>query len=297
MRIKIFVVIMVLLLLSSCGRIEQKGEKSDMASSGIEVKDVTLDSSEMIASNIEKEDNNFRKEESWSVEKKQIDKIKTITFLDKDYTGIYENSRYQGYNNYLSDYYNCDDCVFSINEENETLDSIRFYTQKEGSATIEECEEIAIQVASSFINTDDYYLVIDSDEMIHHFYFYKYVDGHETCEMLSVAVRKTGDISSVHLKSIGKIDNAINNYGADEVIRKIDLLTSTEAEALVKDKTQKDYSRCNDIEILNSIVVVLNNNDIGVLYDVDAIERIPDGEDVYTETGERLSILLTENNN
>ena len=215
-------------------------------------------------------------------------KTMTIEFDGKQYSGSYKYTKRMTFATYRSAYYKNANCWFVVDPENGELQEFGLYKPGDlGEKTLEECRPIAEALANKYINTEDYQLIMNTDERSVNTYVYtKYIDGVETCARLSIVTDLNGDIKYFGRLMTDEVEAAIkkDEIGVRERIKN---LCSADSEKTVEEKIDSIYTDTKNFtkEITNKTIVVLDDDSIGVVYSVRVETRtgpiIIDGQECY----------------
>ena len=212
--------------------------------------------------------------------------IITVTFDGKSYTGEYWYSAVMRHAPYTSYYYLFSEGWFSVKSTTAEVDSIVFALPSQASEnkSAEECKATAVTLASQYINVDDYKLTIETTENFHAYSFERYVEDMRTESYLSVTIDKEGKIVSFSFGSTKELDAALAKLDKEGLKERLALYTSDEVVSAIRKEQIELSEKDVQIKLGDPFIVVLENSDIGVMYDVttDVIEQNEDGE-LHTE--------------
>ena len=194
----------------------------------------------------------------------------TVTFEGKSYTGEYWYSTVTRHNPYTSHYYLFSDGWFSVKSTTAEVDCILFTSpsQADGNKSVDDCKANAVALASRYININDYKLTIETTEEFHSYLFERYVENVYTDAFLSVGIDKNGKLIFFSYGSTEELDAALVKIDKEELKERLTLYTSDDVVDVIR-KEQIELSDKNaQIELGDPVLVVLENGDIGVIYDV-----------------------------
>ena len=206
----------------------------------------------------------------------------TVTFDGKSYTGEYWYSAVMRHTPYTSHYYLFPEGWFSVKSTTAEVDCILFAlpSQTSGNKSAEDCKATAVTLASQYINVDDYKLTIETTENLHAYSFERYVEDMRTEAYLSVGIDKDGKVVSFSFGSTKELDAALAKMDKEELKERLALYTSDEVVSAIRKEQIELSEKDAQIKLSDPCMVVLENGDIGVMYDVtiDVVEQKEDGE-------------------
>ncbi len=206
----------------------------------------------------------------------------TVTFDGKSYTGEYWYSAVMRHTPYTSHYYLFSEGWFSVKSTTAEVDCILFAlpSQTSGNKSAEECKATAVTLASQYINVDDYKLTIETTENLHAYSFERYVEDMRTEAYLSVGIDKDGKVVSFSFGSTKELDAALAKMDKEGLKERLALYTSDEVVSAIRKEQIELSEKDAQIKLSDPCMVVLENGDIGVMYDVtvDVVEQKEDGE-------------------
>ena len=217
--------------------------------------------------------------------------VKTVEFDGSEYQGTYAYTNYLFYNNYRSDYYEFENGEFSVNEDTGKVDSIFFYNRGEGNKTAEDCKDKAAELASKFININDYELSIEENESGSVFYFERAIGGYKAASMVTVLFSNSGELISLIARSTEGMNELLASESYGSLEERVQLLSSDDAQNGLEKKIDQVVPDCDEYNILDTTIVFLRDGNIGLLYKIETLEK-NDLENGNTDiTGKGLFIL------
>lgn len=223
----------------------------------------------------------------------------TVEFDGVSYEGRYLYSAANGFNTYQTHYYEADNADFAVNAESMELETLLLFPDvpEPYGLSAGECKDIAVKAASEFIDVNEYELKINPGEYYHGYHFIRCIDGIETCDRLSVGIAVTGELATLSLNSVNVFQN-IPQALSGETEEKTNVLQSQNALEVLEEKISQIYQNTDNIyyEIAGKTLVVLDDNELGMVYAVDvSIVSEADKDNNYSVGGSRLNILVKEN--
>lgn len=243
--------------------------------------------------------------EAWSIEnRKPFDNTNAprdavISFFGKSVNCKYENSQLDIYSNSPSDIYkgkteDGDTVEFELHPETgEVVDFFNFSTDQ-GNVSVEEATKTANQIASAYINIEDYEFYIDSNEIIHNFRYTKKIGEYATAEILKIGISTDGQLTYFHQNMINTFDLTDEESAAVEA--RLDKLSLPNAKNVLEEKIASIYPDYSEYEVYYATATVLDDGSIAMVYNlgVSWLDEFVDenGETAYGTGGSREFIII-----
>ena len=244
--------------------------------------------------------------DQWSSEKMDIHENKnaprtmTVSFDGSEYTGTYEYSVKDTYNNYESDMYNfAPGAWFRVVSGTDKVDQIVFPLPQPPAGDEAESgngRAKAMELAGRYLDLNASEMTVKSDIYYDAYHFRVQVDG-VICARLAVVMEKDGDLATFDYLMVDEYDEIRAKYSDSEIKEAIARLTSEEADKLCEEKIEKAFVYDNmlsrEAALLNRYLVMLEDGSLGVVNDYDVELKIRT-EEGYTLGGCRMAILVSE---
>ncbi len=237
-----------------------------------------------------------------------IEKKKRIMFGAEEFSAEYQHSEYDSWSRSRTDTYHAKEIIICLRSDDGFLEAFydsriyndEYYARKDIENSYEYAKEMANEIASQYINIEEYQLKETSslvslkedksyDFMKYKFEFIKYIDGIRTAAKVHIIITSKGDLIALSVKNVDDFDNVdTSNVDFDEVEKSIKNKLN---EVYLEKLGMKSYSYNIESQtlayapegqlILASIVdvhiVVGNGNDYNTLVEIATVIEEPAG--------------------
>ena len=216
----------------------------------------------------------------------------TTEFEGEEYSGRLVDTINIHNGNFVMDLYDMDNGFFAV--DHNTGELISFMPNDYDMGAKEEDREAkAIELASKYINTEEYTFSHNSDSNFDKYTFEKKIKDKNTAAKLQITFKADGRLHEFYNEMTRQIDEAIDKYGEDALYEIIAKLDTEEADAEVEKILAESFPTMFKYELYDKKLTVAKDGKLGMVYDlgVEYTEEMTIGG--TAGTGYRVYVLLT----
>ena len=244
--------------------------------------------------------------DQWSYDKVNIHENKdaprtmTVSFNGCEYTGKYNYSVKDTYNNYESDYYDfAPGAWFRVISGTDKVDQIVLPLPQPpagDSAESGKGRAKAMELAGRYLDLNVSEMAVNCNNYYDTYQFRVQIDE-VICARLAVVMEKDGDLAAFDYLMVDEYEKIRAKYSDSEIKEAVARLTSKEADKLCEEKIEKAFNYDNMVSrettLLYRYLVMLDDESLGIVseFNVDITTLTNDG---YIEGGSRMAILISE---
>jgi hypothetical protein len=250
--------------------------------------------------------NHISEYEPWSIEKTaEFDNVNAarsavFSFFGQTSNCEYKNSKLEMFNDFSGDIYKGKTTdggsvkVIVHPKTGEIVEFINFGVDTGKNVSLEEAQGIADEIASAYIDTNDYELSVKSDDIHHSFTYSRKIGQYTTAEIIKISISTDGELSYFFQRMVGTFD--LTNEEQASVEARLEKLSLPNAKDVLSEKIESIYSGYSEYEVDSATATVLEDGSIAMVYNV-AVEYITEvtnenGEIENLHFGSRVYIIL-----